>query len=69
MTVPGKHEAGATDWSPHPKVWSGGIGGALTTIAIWGIGLTGVDIPPAIAAAIATVIYAVVAYRVPSPSA
>lgn len=68
MTVVGKHEAGAS-LLPHPKVASGALGGAIASLAVWLIGLTGVDIPPTVAAAIATIVYAVVAYLVPGQQA
>jgi hypothetical protein len=53
---------------PHVKIASGALAGGVASIAVWGIGLTGVDMPPAIGAAIATVTYAAIAYLVPSPA-
>jgi len=51
---------------PQRKVASGALGGAAAAVALWAIGLTGLDIPPAIAAAIAALITSGVAYLVPS---
>jgi len=54
---------------PTRKVGSSAIGGALATIVIWAINTySGVEMPPEIAAAITTIIVALIAYLVPDAS-
>lgn len=50
---------------PQRKVSSGALGGAVATVILWAISLTGIDVPAAVAAAIATVVVTAVAYLVP----
>lgn len=40
----------------NPKVAAAGIGGAVTTVLIWGATAAGIEIPAEVAAAIATII-------------
>lgn len=56
----------ATGRAPIRKVSAGAAGGAVATVALWLIDLTGVELPPAVAAAITLLIMAGVAYLVPS---
>lgn len=74
MTTPGHHErpdpaVPQPSWSPHPKIAFGALSSALAVIALWGIGLTGITIPTAVAGAVTTVVFSVVAYLVPAESA
>lgn len=54
------------DLTPVRKVGAGALGGALATIALWLLGLTGVEVPAAVAAAITLLVTAGVAYLVPN---
>ncbi len=64
MTPPGGGTA-----APQPKVVAAGLGGALATIVVWLIGvLFRVDVPPAVAAAIATVFSFAAGYITPPNS-
>lgn len=45
---------GSTSTAISPKVAAAAIAGAIATILVWLIGLTGVDVPPEVSAAIAT---------------
>lgn len=47
---------------PVPKVAAAGIGGAGATILVWALELAGVDVPPGVAAAFASVIAFVAGY-------
>jgi hypothetical protein len=40
----------------HPNATLAGVSGAITTLVIWGIGLSGTETPPEVAAAVATII-------------
>jgi hypothetical protein len=53
---------------PTNKVTAGGIGGALASIIVWGVSLAGVEVPPEVAAAVATVVSFALAYLVPEKS-
>jgi hypothetical protein len=35
----------------HPKVAAAGLGGMLSTVLVWGLGKTGLQVPPDVAAA------------------
>jgi hypothetical protein len=75
MTTSGRHETPAepdepsSSLIPQRKVSSGALGGAVATVILWAVGLTGVSIPSAVAAAIATVVVTAVAYLVPGETA
>lgn len=47
---------------PTAKVISGGVAGALTTVAVWGASLVGLDVPGYVAAAVTVIITAAAAY-------
>lgn len=55
----------APTWVPERKVASGAFGGALAIVILWGIGLSGVDVPPEVASAITALVVAGIAYLVP----
>lgn len=40
----------------HSKVGAGAIAGSLAAIVLWGVGLAGIEMPPEIAVAVATVL-------------
>lgn len=63
---PGGRHQRTGDLVPVRKVGAGALSGALTTLVLWLVGLTGVDIPATVAAAITLLITAGVAYAVPS---
>lgn len=44
-----------SEYAPTRKVAGGGIGAAIGILAVWLIGLTGIVIPPEVAAAISTI--------------
>ena len=46
----------SSNLTPTPKVASAGIGGALTIVLIWVLGLFGVDMPAEVAAAVTTAV-------------
>lgn len=48
--------------TPKPKVMAGGLGGAVTVVLVWTLGLAGVDVPAAVASAITVVVTFVVGY-------
>lgn len=51
---------------PKAKVMAGGIGGALSAVAIWVLRVYGgLELPPDVAAALATIFAFAVAYLVP----
>jgi hypothetical protein len=50
---------------PEKKVTAATLAGAIATILVWVLHLTGVDIPPEVAAAMATVLAAVAGYLAP----
>jgi hypothetical protein len=50
---------------PEKKVTAATLAGAIVTILIWILHLTGVDIPSEVAAAITTVLAAVAGYMAP----
>ena len=60
-----EHEA-PVSLAPTRKVASGALGGAVATLVLWIIDVTGVELPQAVAAAIATIVVFAVAYLVPS---
>lgn len=60
-----EHEA-PVSLVPTRKVASGALGGAVATLVLWIIDVTGVELPQAVAAAIATIVVFAVAYLVPS---
>ncbi|MCW2864743.1 MAG: hypothetical protein JWP48_6451 [Actinoallomurus sp.] len=55
------------EWTPVPekKVTAATLAGAVVTILVWILHLTGVDIPSEVAAAITTVLAAVAGYMAP----
>jgi hypothetical protein len=68
--MPGHHERAepaepTTSLLPQRKVSSGALSGAVATVILWAISLTGIDVPAVVAAAIATVVVTAVAYLVP----
>ncbi len=63
----GRHEQ-RVSLVPSRKVGSGALGGAVATIALWLIGLTNVDVPQGVAAAITAVVVSGIAYLVPNAS-
>jgi hypothetical protein len=50
---------------PEKKVTAAALAGAVATILVWILHLTGVDIPPEVAAAITTILAAVAGYMAP----
>jgi hypothetical protein len=50
---------------PEKKVTAAAIAGAFTTILVWILHLTGVDIPAEVSAALTTVLSAVAGYMAP----
>jgi hypothetical protein len=46
----------------HPKVKAAALGGALSTVLTWALSLNGIDLPPAVAAAIPTIVSALSGY-------
>lgn len=53
---------------PRAKVIAGTLGGAASTIFLWLLSYYGgIDLPPEVAAAVTTIIAAIVAYLVPEP--
>lgn len=50
---------------PNRKVGAGALAGALSIVLIWVISLTGVEVPGAVGAAIASILGFVTAYYVP----
>jgi hypothetical protein len=52
--------------APIRKVNAAGLSGAVTTLVLWLVELTGVTVPTVVAAAITTVVAAGVGYLVPS---
>ncbi len=50
---------------PEKKVTAATLAGAIVTIAIWVLHLTGVDVPAEVAAAITTVLAGVAGYMAP----
>lgn len=57
----------ATSKIPNRKVQVGGLAGALTTLIIGVAGMFDVEVPPEVAAAAATLIFALAAYFVNEP--
>lgn len=55
----------SAEGKPVRKVTAAGLGGAVSTLAVWGLGFA-VDVPGAVAAAIATVCAFVAGYVVRS---
>lgn len=51
--------------SPNRKVVAGALAGALATIIVWAASLGGVEVPPEVGAALATILGFVAAYIVP----
>lgn len=41
---------------PRPKVAAAGVGGAASILVVWVLGVVGLDVPPEVAGAIATVL-------------
>jgi putative flippase GtrA len=55
--------------APRPKVAAAGIAGAATTILIWILNsLLGVEVPPEVAAALATILAFLAGYFTPQQS-
>lgn len=50
---------------PNTKVAAGGLAGGLSMLVVWGIGATGIEVPPEIAAAVTTLVTFAVSYMVP----
>ncbi len=50
---------------PLAKVSAATLAGALSTLAAWLVNLAGIDVPPAVEAALTTIIMAVIAYLTP----
>ena len=50
---------------PEKKVTAAALAGAVATILVWILHLTGVDIPPEVAAAITTILAAAAGYLAP----
>ena len=50
---------------PEKKVTAAALAGAVATILVWILHLTGIDIPPEVAAAITTILAAVAGYLAP----
>lgn len=50
---------------PNTKVAAGGLAGGISTLIVWGLGAAGVEVPPEVAAALATLVAFGVAYFVP----
>ncbi len=56
-------------WAPRPKVATGaGIGGPLSTVLAWSVGLAGVQLPPEVAVAMSALIIFLVGYLTPEKS-
>lgn len=55
--------------APTPKVVGAGAGGAIATILVWVLGLAGVEVPPEVAAALATVVAFIGGYIRREPAA
>jgi hypothetical protein len=55
--------------TPSRKTGSGALAGALSVVVVWGIGLTGISIPPEIASAFTVLCHFVVAWLVPNAAA
>jgi len=51
--------------APTRKVSTAGVSGAATAVVLWIVDSAGVDVPAGIAAAIATIVAAALAYAVP----
>lgn len=56
MTYPAPTMGRMNDARPVPKVAAAGASGAAATILVWLVGLLGVDVPPEVAAAFATLL-------------
>lgn len=41
---------------PEPKISAAGIGGSIAVVLVWGLGQFGVDMPPEVAASVATLL-------------
>jgi hypothetical protein len=50
---------------PEKKVTAATLAGAITTVLVWILHLTGVDIPSEVSAALATILAAVAGYMAP----
>ena len=56
-------------WAPRPKVATGaGIGGPLSTVLAWSVGLAGLELPPEVAVAMSALIIFLVGYLTPERS-
>jgi NaMN:DMB phosphoribosyltransferase len=53
---------------PHPKLVTATSVGALVTVAVWLVSLSGVHVPPEVATAVVTVLAGGAGYATPSPS-
>jgi hypothetical protein len=54
---------------PHPKLVTATTAAALVTIVVWCLGMSGVQVPPQVATAIATVLAGTIGYWTPSAAA
>lgn len=63
---PGGRHQRTGDLVPTRKVGAGALSGALVTVVLWLVDLTGTDVPATVAAAITLLITAGTAYMVPS---
>ena len=54
-----------TGLAPTRKVSTAGVSGAATAVVLWIVDSAGVEVPAGIAAAIATIVAAALAYAVP----
>lgn len=50
---------------PEKKVTAAAVAGAVVTIAVWILGMFGIDVPPAVAAAITTLLGAAAGWLAP----
>lgn len=51
--------------TPTPKVAGGTVAGALAIVLVWAVGLTGVDMPAEVAAAIGFLAVSATSYLIP----
>ncbi|WP_290630506.1 hypothetical protein [Aquisalimonas sp.] len=56
-----------TDPKPTRKVGAAGLGGAAAIVLAWALGLAGVDVPPEVSAAFATLLAFAAGYLTPEP--
>lgn len=50
-----------------PKVSGATLAGAVTVVLVWGVGLLGLDVPPAVATAITVLITGAAGYLITDP--